>query len=224
MKKTFSGWNYKTYQDEFLSLKCAGDVLNVVSPLGNKAKKEISESMAIIKVLRPIILKNPHMYTLYDLCAGNALTSVIAVHLLSLEKAIAIDKRKRKRRWNKIKRFEYTVNNLFELKKLSDARLEGGIIIAVHPCGKLANEVIRLYNNSPLISHLILMPCCNGKIDSNFANQLNKLPKLLRNRINKYELWCWYLASLCKGSMTIDKKVLSPKNIIVTASKKVDNE
>lgn len=35
------------YLDEFLSLKCAGDVLNVCSPIA-RAEKEISEAMAVI--------------------------------------------------------------------------------------------------------------------------------------------------------------------------------
>jgi len=38
-----------SYLQKFLALRCSGDVLNVVNPLGNKAEKEISESMACLR-------------------------------------------------------------------------------------------------------------------------------------------------------------------------------
>lgn len=171
--------------------------------------------MAIIKRLRPIILKEPKKFVLFDLCAGNALSSLIAVYLLPIINAVAIDKKIRKRNWKLVKRFEYCIRDLYKIKSFNDT----GIIVSVHPCGKLAKEIIRIFNNSPDIKKLIMMPCCIGQIPNNFANQMNKLPNLLKNKISKYELWCWYLANLCNGEMEQDNKVLSPRNIIITAMK-----
>ena len=95
------------YLNHFLSLKCSSDVLEVVNPLGNKAAKEITESMAVIKHIKRIAIAEKHKYGLLDLCAGNALTSVLAVHLLPIKGAIAVDKRVRNRKWDMVKRFKY---------------------------------------------------------------------------------------------------------------------
>lgn len=109
----------KTYLDQFLSLKCAGDVLNVIAPI-QKAQKEISESMAIIHRLRSIALKNPMKSILLDICAGNALTSVIAAHLLPFKKVIAIDIKKRIRRWDSVRRFVYWQTDINDDKFIHD--------------------------------------------------------------------------------------------------------
>ena len=98
--------NEETYLNEFLKLKCCGDILNIVNPV-QRIEKEISEAMGLLKIIKKIALKDPMKYTLYDFCAGNALISVTAVHLLPIKYAYAIDKRKRNRNWEKVKRFEY---------------------------------------------------------------------------------------------------------------------
>ncbi len=70
------------YVDEFLSLNCAPDVLGAVGPINNPSK-EISEAMAVIRRLRPIVLKegSVSLVGMLEFCAGNALTSVLACHL-----------------------------------------------------------------------------------------------------------------------------------------------
>lgn len=70
----------QSYVSEFLSFKCAGDVLNIVNPV-KRAEKEISESMAIINKLRPLVLADPMKYTLIDMCAGNALANLFNLNL-----------------------------------------------------------------------------------------------------------------------------------------------
>ena len=135
------------YVDEFMKLKCSSDVLSVVNPLGNKASKEITESMGIIKKLRKIVIKDPMKYTLYDLCAGNALTSVIASFLLPVKESIAIDVKWRKRRWHLAKRFTYLEYDIYDLA--SSFIEENSIIIAVHPCGNLARRFYSQHFNIP---------------------------------------------------------------------------
>jgi hypothetical protein len=200
----------QTYLSEFLSLRCAGDVLNVVSPLGTKAHKEITESMAIIKKLKPITLEKPMEYNVIDLCAGNALTSVLAAHLLPVKRALAIDSKIRKREWSKVQRFCYQAISIYDIKP--DTVPENTIVISVHPCKGLANRVIDLYNQSAA-QHLILMPCCNGAVKNKYS--------YLCQTLGKYIAWCFQLLEQCSGktNMSIDEKCISPKNCVITASK-----
>ncbi len=111
--KQYFSWRRKHYSSSFLDLICAIDVLETTYPLGNKARKEISESMAVIQKMKKLVLDEPDRYTLYDLCAGNALTSVISIHLLPLRRAEAIDKLPRERSWHLAKRFDYNFVNIF---------------------------------------------------------------------------------------------------------------
>lgn len=202
------------YVTKFLKLRCAGDVLNVVSPLGKNVRKEISETMAIIRYIKPIVMKKPDEYTLYDFCAGNALTSVLSVFLLPVKKAIAVDKEVRKRNWRLAKRFEYWFE---DIKEFNPKRIEeNSIIISIHPCSVLAEIVIDIFRKSKA-EYLILMPCCYGSFELD-------LPTLLKEKLDAYEEWCLHLYNKCKEfcqkvNLNRDKKCLSPKNIILTAQK-----
>ena len=133
----------ESYTNEFLGLQCSGDVLNVCSPLGNKSQKEITESMGMIKRIRSIFLSNPMEYSMVDLCAGNALTSVLAVHLLPVEVARAIDIKPRKRKWNKAKRFIYDELDIYR-ETIFDCIGCNTVIICVHGCKDLARRVIEI--------------------------------------------------------------------------------
>jgi len=210
MTEKYIEYKKQSYLDEFLSLKCSGDVLNIVSPIQN-AQKEITESMAVLKKVRKISLKNPMNYILYDFCAGNALTSVLAAHLLPIKQVIAIDNRERSRDWYKAKRFTYEFSDIYDypVNRIN----KDSIIVSIHPCSNLAERVIEIYNNS-MAEFLILMPCCNGSIRIG-------TPDLIREKIGKYLIWCWDLASRCIGrvNMVIDSKCLSPKNCILIAKK-----
>ena len=180
----------QTYMSDFLKLKCAGDVLNVVNPLGSKAEKEITESMAIIKKLRKIVLAKPNYYYVFDLCAGNALTSVLSAFLLPIKKAIAIDKRPRERNWHLAKKFSYITDDIYNVVP-SDIG-PNAIIIGVHACNKLAEQIIKIYKESDA-EHLLLMPCCIGNIKS-----LN-VPQPVIEKIGKYMAWAWQLAQEAGG-------------------------
>lgn len=207
------------YVDYFLSLKCAGDVLNVVNPI-TRPEKEISESMGAIRKFKGVVLNNPMEYTLWDFCAGNALTSVLGVHLLPLKRAIAIDKKERHRRWHLAKRFDYLIGDIYDFTG-NNKRLLGGlnigkksIILGVHACGKLSEQIIEIYNNSDA-ERLVLNPCCSD------SSKYKTIPSAIRDKITKYEQWCWYLYEKCKGEKDFwrDKNILSPKNIIIKAKK-----
>ncbi len=205
--KTFD----KTYLDQFLSLKCAGDVLNVVAPI-QRAQKEISESMAVVNRLRTIALKNPMKGVLVDLCAGNALTSVIAAHLLPFKKVIAIDIKKRKRNWDAVERFEYIQYDIKNPDMLYSSQTSA--VISIHPCGELAEIVIEYWKclkQSGQNASLFLMPCCKGQIKE------QKIPSCFNKKLSKYDRWAWYLTELAGGKLSLDNKCLSPCNAIIEA-------
>src|SRR3990167_7276029 len=103
------------YLEEFLSLNCAGDVLNVVSPV-TRFEKEITEAMAIVKQVKKIVFADRSKdYIVVYLCAGNALASVIIAHLLPVLKVIAIDKKARQRNWSSVRKFAYINGDIFNI-------------------------------------------------------------------------------------------------------------
>ena len=197
------------YLGKFLSLDCCGDILNIVTPISH-APKEITESMAIIERLRGEVLPNPMKYQILDLCAGNALTSLTSVFLLPVKQAVAVDKKKRNRDYHKANRFRYVELDIFTDETFNFID-ENTIIISVHPCRGMAARVVEIYNNSPARS-LYLMPCCIGKY---------RIPakQFLCENLGKYQAWCYYLASLCNGSIEIDANCMSKANAVISAHK-----
>lgn len=196
------------YVSRFLSLRCAGDVLNAV-PRMRQAEKEITESMGILKHIKGIALGEKMKYTLVDLCAGNALTSVLGVHVLPLKHAIAVDRQKRHGNYGIVKRFDYIQADIKELSYPEDS-----IIISVHPC-KSANLIVDIFNTTG-IKHLVMMPCCNDT----FADVIG-WPWLCEEKgLSKYDLWTLHLAQSIKNAevrIVTDYNVISPKNNIIIA-------
>ena len=197
------------YLGKFLSMDCCGDILNIVTPISH-APKEITESMAIIERLRGEVLPNPMKYQILDLCAGNALTSLTSVFLLPVKQAVAVDKKKRNRDYHKANRFRYVELDIFTDESFNFID-ENTIIISIHPCREMAARVVEIYNTSPARS-LYLMPCCIGKY---------RIPakQFLCENLGKYQAWCYYLASLCNGSIELDENCISKANAVISAHK-----
>lgn len=200
------------YVHEFLSLRRSAEILMVVNPLF-APEKEITESMAILKLLRPIALTQPMRYKVVDLCAGNALTSVTSVFTLPVKEAIAVDKRTRKRPWSTVKRFQYLNCDIYNesLEELLDSDT---LITAIHPCGELAVRIIDLFNRSEAKA-LFLMPCCKGRtIDARYETA--------RKQLGGYSVWVHTLsARLEGGQFLVDPQVLSPCNAIVYSTSRI---
>jgi hypothetical protein len=200
------------YLSRFLSMRCSGDVLNAVSPFNNPSK-EITESMAAIKHIKQFALKKKMHYNLFDLCAGNALTSITAIHMLPIKEAVAIDKKKRSGNYGIVKRFTYLQEDIGNF----DYGTNDSIVVAIHPCNT-ATQIIELFNSTPSMKHLILMPCCNDEIKED-----NGLTWLFNHKkISKYDIWTLFLYSqiaVKDKHVATDENVLSPKNNIIVASK-----
>ncbi len=199
-----------SYINEFFRLRCSKDILDILQPIRN-LDKELTEAMGIIRRIKELETKN---ITIIDMCSGNALVPVISAFLLpDIKYTIAIDKYRREREWNKINKFCYIQENIYNIfpKVIND--WNPCIITASHPCSRLANRIIDLYNNSNAHA-LILIPCCIGNLE-------NKIPHIIERKIGKYMSWCWQLADKCNGTIYKDNNILSPKNIIVKAMKPV---
>ena len=208
-KKIYKEWKNQTYLDEFLSLRCAGDIINVLNPIQN-FQKEVSEAMAVIKQLKKIVFSKNTKYALWDFCSGNALVPAISAFLLPIEHSYAIDKKERKRPWDNIRKFTYVKTDIYYLTPPNPSI----ILTAVHACGDNAKVIIDTFNRSKS-KHLILMPCCSG-------HMLNRVPQLISDKLDPYEKWCYYLYGLIdtpKKNIFVDNKILSPKNIIIVANK-----
>jgi hypothetical protein len=207
------------YVKEFNNLNCNPEILDVVLPV-QRQRKEITESMAMIKILRKIVLKRKDFqYQIFDFCAGNALTSVIASFLFKNVSCFAIDIRPREREWSKVKNFEYLNSDirkedwglLIKTFKKIHPHIKT-IIMSVHPCIDLAETILSIHRTSKS-NYLILMPCCQGKTAG------YSLPEVIVKKIGKYLRWCLYLQNKIEGNskLYIDNFCLSPKNAIITA-------
>lgn len=209
------------YLEEFLNLKCAGDILGVAGPQ-KKYTKEITEAMALRKRVKDVVLKEPNKnrFVVIDLCSGNALVPLLCSFTLPVKKSIAVDRRERYRPWHKAKRFEYQFLDIYD-KKIEELieKNENVILTASHPCGNLAQRTIQLFNELEQVKYLFLMPCCV----SNKAKAKYKIPGLLDKKLSEYEKWSLYLYNITPfAQLTKDNYVMSPCNCIISAKSSLE--
>lgn len=200
------------YINNFYRLNCSEDILNICYPINNR-EKEITEAYGIYRILKSLVLKNQDIkYRIVDLCAGNALSSIMAAFMLPISTCHAVDIKKRERDWDRIKKFYYCELDIYS-DFIYSLINENTIIISTHPCSKLALRVIDIFKKSKA-KHLLLMPCCTGEISYS-----DNPSKFLYKALGKYKYWCYSLASLVNGKLKEDINIISPKNIIITAAK-----
>lgn len=200
------------YMRKFLELKCAPDILEIVRPVSSGLEKEISESMAIIERIKPVILKHPNKYNVVDLCAGNALTSIISVFLLPVTHAVAIDKNRLNRNYDLIKRFQYYQKSIFDADITKPVYINrDSIIVASHPCRGTAERIIELYRKTDSAG-ICIIPCCIGKMKDH-----ERIPHrgFLEERLGKYPTWVLYLANQIKSDIIEDKHIMSDKRLMI---------
>lgn len=214
------------YVNKFLNLRCSGDVLNAVGRLGKHAAKEITEAMAIVRVIKGITLAKPMHYKLIDFCSGNCLVPILAVHMLPIKDALAVDIRPAKKNYSMVKRFAYEQISIYNFAFShpfpdtyfgEDRSMDEYIITSCHACGRLSERVIDIFNSQIKCKHLALMPCCIG------SHEKTKLPEVFSKKMGRYLEWCHTLYSMVeadkKGSIE-DNRCLSPCNCIIKASKR----
>jgi len=197
----------KSYLDEFLSLRCAADVLEAVYPM-KQAEKEISESMALVAAIRSKILSAPGFWNVIDVCAGNALTGILVAHLLPVDQVWAIDKRQRIREgFGKVKKFSYCVQDIYDDVFWATCP-SNTILVASHPCKDLAVKILEIAKSRGWPA--AILPCCISR------KNLPEWSKGTEKTFGRYIAWLVYLAQKCGGKFKIDKKCLSPCRGLVT--------
>ena len=201
----------RSFVDEFLNMRCSGDVLEAVRPLRNP-EKEISESMALIHAIRGKLLNGSGgPYTLVDLCAGNALTAIIGAHLFKLREAVAIDKKERKRNgFQLVKGFTYLVEDLFDQGTWDGiSKLDNPIIVASHACKELAVKIATECQTRQL--PMAMLPCCVAR--KTFPTEF--ITESVVKRVGVYSAWLVHIALLAGGTCSTVERCLSPCNGLV---------
>lgn len=108
--------NRRLYLEQFLGFRCAGDVLNAVGPM-KEGPVAISQAVALFRAIRPEVMRKPNEYQLVELCAGNAIASVLAIHTLPLKHAFAYNAREPKlAEFKQVKRFDFLPDRPFGSK------------------------------------------------------------------------------------------------------------
>lgn len=208
----------ESYVDQFLRLRCASDVLNCAGTL-NAASKEISEAMAIITRIRGYVLAHKMECGLLDLCAGNSLVSVLAIHLLPLAHAWSVDIKPRLR--NVPQRFTVVEADISAPWFTAATEIAAAslplIIVSSHPCRDLARTVIGTYLAMSQARMLVMLPCCVGKRTGKLTGRQRWVEKF-----GRYEAWAYELACLAGGDYVMDQRCLSPCRAVVTAQKRED--
>jgi len=202
-------------------LRCHQDILDILGKIPNRTK-EITESMAVLKRLSKLDHKKYH---LIDLCAGNALTSVLAAFMYKFKSVTAYDIKKRKYNYDAVKNFKYIECDIIKsYSDLEDEWLEKKsnniVIIAIHPCKDLAYLVVDFFKSLLFNKtvQLVMMPCCHKMSGQYFySNSFKK-------EIGAYKLYCleiltygWPIGDGDEGTKIIeDKFVMSPKNVLIS--------
>ena len=202
--------------EAFFSLRCSREILDIVQ-LNHKPRKEITETMSLIKRAKKRVLLNDE-WTVIDLCAGNGLLGATVSCLFPRTRTYAIDIKRPEREWERIDRFEYLTMDILRLEPESIARLSSRpkIVASIHPCGELARKPIELFNCLNAVRWLFLMPCCSGRMESSVV------PDFLSDRLGPYHSWVYQLFSEVDTPhkrIYVDAKNESPKNAIIVASK-----
>jgi len=209
------------YMTRFLSLKCAGDVINAVQPVAAFGK-EISEAMAIRLELRKFVLNTPEAkmkYTVHDLAAGNCLTGVLAAFTLPVAEVCAVDRRRPKRECTRegqtvVRRWRHYQTDL--MAPLGRPFFGTDILVSSHPCKKLAERLVDMFLSGEAKA-LIMIPCCPDP-----ESVVDSYKLLWQKGMSKYDLWSLHLAERlriegkCKVRLFSDRLILSPcRNVIV---------
>lgn len=206
--------------DHFLNLRCAPDVLAAVGGLGNRAAKEVTEAMAVVIRASKLLRALPGA-GLLDVCSGNALVPVLALHWLgSLERAWALDVKPRQgRHFERVRGFEYVMRDLHELTREMDPPGDGPLVLTCcHGCCDLATAAAELYVRCERVRGLVMMPCC---VPQKFAVEARRRypAEMYSGDGAQYRLWALRLADAVNGTLRFDHRVISPRNALVVAAK-----
>jgi hypothetical protein len=209
----------KNYTNRFLNLKCAPEIIHYSQPIKNW-HKEISETFAFFERIEEYLKEYKNKKFIHiDLCSGNALLPILTAFMCkNITWSYAIDIHKRNRDYSNINYFQYLNKNIFDfnIQELDPIAENNIIITGIHPCKNTSKRIIELFNDIYWgQKHLLLNPCCIGKID-------------YRKNEDKYKAWCKWLYEQININNLKEKElkiyyrndnILSKRNIIIEAEK-----
>ncbi|AAC06716.1 methyltransferase [Aquifex aeolicus] len=181
--------------------------------------KEISEAMAVRERIKDHLIRDPN-HVVIDLCSGKGFLSTLVALMHPKTKVIAvdIDEGADREHFTYLKNAQFVKADIMseEVEKLIKEAGDKVILTGIHLCRDLSERFIELVNNNENVKFAVLMPCCEG----NFPREKYQF---LIDELGVYEAWCYYLKDKfdenLKVKMKRDKKVISPKNIVLTAER-----
>ena len=194
------------YVEHFLKLNCAGDVLNSVSPM-KRPEQHITEAMAILKRLRPIVLAEPNKFKIVEVTSGNGLASVVALHLFPIVSATIFSTKAPNRLIERVKNLTY-YNRRFKYDTDKDLVDKNTIIIMSGCILSQDAEIVDAYLENESSGQFIAIPE-NG----HFVEE----DHLINKCMGKYAATCMHIRNILGGKMTQDRYILGPRNIVIVA-------
>ncbi|NPA32910.1 MAG: methyltransferase [Aquificae bacterium] len=181
--------------------------------------KEITEAMAIRERIRDFLIKNPDAVVI-DACSGKGfLTTLIALmHPKTRVISVDIDTNAERSHLNFLKNVRFVNADIMseDFEKLVKEAGEKVVLVGSHLCRELSERFARITNTCKNVKLGVLMPCCEGDFP-------RERYQFLIDELGVYEAWCYYLKDLFSPELRVkmkrDKKVISPKNILITAER-----
>eukprot|EP01127_Copromyxa_protea_P006816 TRINITY_DN1678_c0_g1_i1.p1 TRINITY_DN1678_c0_g1~~TRINITY_DN1678_c0_g1_i1.p1 ORF type:complete len:224 (-),score=19.29 TRINITY_DN1678_c0_g1_i1:55-726(-) len=188
----------------------------------------MTETWSTLEQLKPMLIGiSPERLVFFDMCSGKGYLSCLLSFVYPEATIIQIDNNRKMNmsHLEKLPNVEFHILNIFDrkmpawLSEKSQGKI--GVLLGIHLCGRLSEQMISFFNNISSMKIMILSPCCLNKANT----ALMDISK--RQNIDSYTLWTLELFFRITRSSAInlstDKEVISEKNNFLTARKTEDN-
>ncbi|GAB6066401.1 methyltransferase [Aquifex pyrophilus] len=181
--------------------------------------KEVSEAMAVRERIKDLLIRDPS-HVVIDACSGKGfLTTLVGLmHPKTKVISVDIDEGADREHLKYLKNVEFINMDIMseEFEKLVRDAGEKVILTGIHLCRDLSERFIELVNRYDNVKLAVLMPCCEGKFP-------REKYQFIIDELGVYEGWCCYLKDKFSQDLKVrikrDKKVISPKNVVITAER-----
>jgi len=206
---------------------------------GKSLRKEISESFGALhacqRALAQLGVESGHGVTVFDLCCGKGLESLVLAKSLPQAQVVAVDTNPNM----ELGHFRHQANLSFLALDVTSAsagsRLAAAaaekalttaqpaaaplLIVGVHLCGSLSDHAMRLFKEAPGPAALVLLPCCFDGRDPS----IKRRAKMLRVDPHRYRCLSMLMSLPTseqeKRELLVDDDIMSEKNSILIATR-----
>jgi hypothetical protein len=208
----------------------------------NHLRKELSESMAIVKATEAMLLGlegqlgravNHAELVLVDCCCGTGLTSVLLSAAFPQARVVGIDilSPRSITHFSSQKASVRRVDLFAADQMLQELTGDGSaaVLIGMHLCGFLSTKCVELFCSlGRKCLGVVLSPCCLPKNTMAMQSGLGDLvSRAKRLGISNYLYWCFELAQKMRAvgdfivDMRQDTDILSPRCSVITARRRI---